>query len=126
MRTTSLVEAMNSVIQRSFPAKTHMFKFAESLRLHEAMKSTDLYQISSGHITNSKLQQIRAADKQRNDRINLLSEMLKSEQISTEEFLDQIGEKYIAPSTVGTYFLFFIHKYIAVNHKMITLACILL
>lgn len=97
MRTTSLVEAMNSVIQRSFPPKTHWFKFVESLKLHEAIKSTDLFQISSGVIENPKLQQVRAEDKRRSEKIDDLSTQLELEQITAFEFLEKMAEKIVVP-----------------------------
>lgn len=75
-----------------------MFKFVENLRLHEAIKTTDLYQISSGQITNPKLQQIRAEDKRRNDKITSLSEKLETEQISPAEFLEQMCESHVETS----------------------------
>lgn len=97
MRTTSLVEAMNSVIQRSFPPRPHIYKFVESLRLHEAMKSTDLFQISSGEITNPKLQQIRIEDKRRYEKIEFLSEKLETGQITAAEFLERMCDSFVVP-----------------------------
>lgn len=97
MRTTSLVEAMNSVIQRTFPPKTHWFKFVESLKLHEAIKSTDLFQISSGEIENPKLQQVRAEDKRRAEKINALSTQLELGEITAFEFLEEMSENIVAP-----------------------------
>lgn len=101
MRTTSLVESMNSVIQRSFPPKPHWYKFVECLRLHEAIKSTDLYQMSSGDINNPKLQQIRAKDKERKEKIQLLLNKLNMEEIDVAEFLEQMCENPVA-APVGT------------------------
>ena len=50
MRTTLPVEAINSVIQRSFPNQTTIFKFTESLKLYESIKTTDLYQLEKQEI----------------------------------------------------------------------------
>lgn len=98
MRTTSLVEAMNSVIQRTFPPKTYWYKFVESLKLHEAMKSTDLYQISSDQIENPKLKQVRAEDKRRAEKIDTLSAQLELEEITAFQFLEKMSEKIVVPS----------------------------
>lgn len=97
MRTTSLVEAMNSFIQRSFPPKPHWYKFVESLRLHEAKKSTDLFQVASREFTNQKLQQIRAEDKQRDEKIKSLSNKLNLKEITAAEFLEQMCESSVVP-----------------------------
>lgn len=96
MRTTSLVESMNSVIQRSFPSKPHIFKFLECLRLHEAMKSTDLFQLASNQISNSKLMQKRAEDKRRNEKIELLSTRLEKKKINAAQFLEHMCESSIS------------------------------
>lgn len=100
MNTTSLVEAMNSVIQRSFPPNPHWYKFVESLKLHEAIKSTDLFQIASGQITNPKLQQIRAEDIQRKEKIGFLSNKLNLEEITAAEFLEQMCDSSV-PTPIG-------------------------
>lgn len=92
MRTTSSIEAMNSVIQRSFPSNTHIFKFVESLRLHESIKSSNLYQLSLGDISNQQLLRRRALDRERDEKIKIFSEKLKDGVISTAEFLKSMTE----------------------------------
>lgn len=87
MPTTSSVEAVNSLIQRSFPKKTNIFKFIEHLKLFESIKSTDLYQLAQGEITSQKLERKRAEDKQRENRIIVCSDKLKNGDISVVEFL---------------------------------------
>lgn len=104
MRTTSSVEPVNSVIQRSFPKKTNIFKFIEHLKLFESIKSTDLYQLAQGEITSQKLERKRAEDKQRENRIIVCSDKLKNGDISVVEFLKLVSKKANFPA-VGTYFI---------------------
>lgn len=87
MRTTSSVEAMNSVIQRSFRTNPHIYQFIENLRLHESVKSTDLYQLTLGSITNPKLKKKRAEDQMRDEKIRMCTDKLQNGNISIAEFL---------------------------------------
>lgn len=89
MRTTSVLEAMHSVIQRTFPQKTHIFKFIENLKLHEATKSTDLYRLSKG----DQIQQKRAEDKERAQKIEKCTEDLERGTITVARFLDLMSKK---------------------------------
>lgn len=104
MRTTSSVEGLNSVIQRSFPAKTHIFKFVDSLKMFEAIKSTDLYQLSTGEITSEQLERRRAVDKKRDEKIKYFSGKLNIGEISIASFLQAMSSKDILPP-VGVYYL---------------------
>lgn len=109
MRTTSVLEAMHSVIQRTFPSKPHIYKFIDNLKLHEAKKATDLYRHSQGDI---KIQQIRAKDKKRAEKIKDCLEKLSKGCISVEKFLELISKrepiaaKKKLTSSVGWYSLF--------------------
>lgn len=102
MRTTSSVEAMNSVIQRTFPEQTQIFKFVNSLRMFESIKSTDLYQISRGYFTNQHLQRKRAEDRKREEKIKTLSTLLNNETISVPQFLESMSANDVLPPN-GTY-----------------------
>lgn len=93
MRTTSSVEALNSVIQRSFPTNPNIFKFIENLRLHESIKSTDLYKLECGNVPDQQLQRKRAEDRKREDKIKMCSEMLKDGEISVAEFLKMMANR---------------------------------
>lgn len=95
MRTTSVLEGMHSVIQRTFPTKPHILKFIESLRLHEATKSSDLIQLLKGNI----IQQIRAEDRERAQKIKKFTEDLEAELISVEIFLDKMSKSKPNSST---------------------------
>lgn len=92
MRTTSSVEAMNSVIQRSFPTNPHIFKFIDNLRLFESIKSSDLYQLTLGDITNQTLLRKRALDRERDSKIKVLSEKLQIGVITVAEFLELMAD----------------------------------
>lgn len=104
MRTTSSVEAMNSVIQRSFRTNPHIYQFIENLRLHESIKSTDLYQLTLGSITNPKLISKRAEDRKRDDKIRICSEKLQNGDISVAEFLKLMANQNSLLG--GAYYIF--------------------
>lgn len=89
MRTTNPVESINSVIQRSFPGRPHIFSFIENLRLHETKKSTDLYNLTQGMISNEQLIQRRKEDQERDQKIKELSGKLENAKISVLAFLKQ-------------------------------------
>lgn len=102
MRTTSSLEALNSVIQKTFPKKTTIFKFAESLRLLESIKATDLYQIGIGKITSPQLERRKAEDKERDKKIKYFTDKLYDGDISVAEFLLEMSDKDIL-ITDGTF-----------------------
>lgn len=104
MRTTSSVEAMNSVIQRQFPTNPHIFKFIENLKLHESIKSTDLYQLGQGTSPNEKMQRKRAEDRVRDDKIKFWSEKLKNGEITVAVFLKSMATESGSQSS-GVYFI---------------------
>lgn len=87
MRTTSSLESMNSQIQRMLPSNAHLYKFIESLKLHESIKSSDLYQLSKKNITNADLERKRVEDKARDEKIKKLSEKMKTGGLSAMDFL---------------------------------------
>lgn len=97
MRTTSSVESVNSVIQRRFPDRTNIFKFAEALKMYEAIRATDLYQLSRSDITTPNLARKRTEDRARDDKIKRYSDSLKEGQISIAKFLDEMSAKDILP-----------------------------
>lgn len=97
MRTTSSLEAINSVIQRSFPGKTNIFKFIESLRLYESRKSEDLHKLSIGEIPYRQLERKRAVDRERERKIVFFSNQLDFGYISVEEFLESMSSHDILP-----------------------------
>lgn len=98
MRTTSLVEAINSIIQRSFPDCTHIFKFVESLKFFDSIKACDLHQISNREITAPKLLQKRAIDRARDEKIQRCTAALNSKEISVAKFLEEVAKKEVLPS----------------------------
>lgn len=91
MRTTSSVEAINSVIQRTFPPKPSIFHFAEFLQFHESCKSTDLYQLIQNDISSEKLQRRRYEDREREKHISCISNMLRCDEITVADFLEEIS-----------------------------------
>lgn len=97
MRTTSSVEAMNSSIHRSFPARTNIFKFSENLRLHESIKSSYMYQLSNGDVTNQRFLRRRKEDIERDLKITFFSTQLKNGTISVSEFLEAMSCKDVLP-----------------------------
>lgn len=102
------MESINSTIQRQFPAQTNIFKFAQQLRLYESIRSFDLYQISTGMITNRKLVWKRKEDREREEKIIFFTEKLKNGVISIAEFLEAMACKDVLPAE--GYKVFKIHK----------------
>lgn len=102
MRTTSSLESLNSVIQRNLSKRTNIFRTAKDLRMHEAIKTSDLYQLSTGEISNQQLARKRAADREREEKIKHFSVLLENNDITVPYFLRVMAGKDILPS-VGTY-----------------------
>lgn len=100
MRTTSSLEALNSVIQRSFPAKTTIYKFTDSLKLHESIKSSDLHSMCEGEIGVEQFERRRKKDRERNAKIRKFTLHLINEEITVSEFLQAISKNDVLP-TVG-------------------------
>lgn len=114
MRTTSPVESINSYIQRTFPGQTNIFKFVDNLKLHETTKASDLFQLSINEISSKQLKMKRKEDQKRQNKINVLTEHLKSGEISAAIFLESMSVKKILPST-GTFFLNLSHMIFTYN-----------
>lgn len=83
MRTTSSIESLNSVIQRKFPKNKNIYSFIESLRLEDAIKTSDFYQILAGNISNQQLQKRRLSDQYRGEKIQF------QRQIPTNKNIDR-------------------------------------
>lgn len=98
MRTTSPVEAVNSVIQRSFPKQTSIFKFTESLKLHESIKATDLYQLEKNDVISPHLERRRKEDRARDEKIRKWSALLNNNEITVTKFLEEMSKKELLPS----------------------------
>lgn len=99
LRTTSQVEALNSTIQRTFPNKPNIFNFIENLRLFDAIKSSDLYQLHLGTISNEKRKKKRLKDQQRDQKINLCTASLQKEEINVLEFLQLMANENLVIGT---------------------------
>lgn len=97
MRTTSSLESVNSVIQRSFPGKTNIFKFIDSLKLYESRKSEDLYKLSNGEMSYRQLERKRRVDREREQKIVHLTSQLKNGYITVASFLEYMSANEILP-----------------------------
>lgn len=97
MRTTSSLEAINSAIQRSFPGRTNIYKFIESLRLYEARRSEDLYKLSTNEISDKQLKRKRAVDRERERKISYFTTKLKNGEISVILFLESMSGNDVLP-----------------------------
>lgn len=98
MRTTSSLESLNSIIQKSFPQQTNIFKFIDSLRLLESIKASNLHQIHCGFISNRQLERKRTADRDRDLKIKHLTKKLMKGKISVDVFLESMSEKDVLPN----------------------------
>lgn len=107
MRTTSSLECLNSVIQKTFPSRPTIFRFIECLKLHEASKAVELYQISKGEINTPKLQRRRKLDREREEKIRFLTTQLNNDKICVADFLVAMSEKDVLPPD-GTHSAFHI------------------
>lgn len=86
-RTTGAVEAVNSSIQRSFVKRPNILQFTDYLRLYDAIKTTDLYQLLRKEILNEEYARKRAEDRKRGQKITHFTYLLKNKEISISEFL---------------------------------------
>lgn len=112
MRTTSSLESENSQIQRSFPQNPSIYQFAEHLKLHESMKSTDMYQLINTEITSERLRRKRKIDRERDIKIKHISAMLKNNQISVENFLEVMSDNEMIPKCGRNKLYFLIFSYL--------------
>lgn len=99
MRTTSSIEALNSTIQRTFPDSSNIFKFIQNLSLFDAIKSSDLYQLTLETGMNAKKK--RFDDQQRHEKIDFCSKCLKNEELNVFEFLSLMADKRIKAVSDG-------------------------
>lgn len=122
MRTTSSLESMNSAIQRKLSKRTNIFRFSKDLRMHEAIKSSDLYQLFEGDISNRQLERKRAADRERDEKIKHFSALLENGYISVPYFLEVMSGKDVLPP-VGSYDFSFLYckKYKNLNCSVYSL-----
>lgn len=93
MRTTSSLEAMNSVIQRTFPSKTNIYKFITNLKMYESIKSSEMYQLFMEGVTSQQLEKRRVEDRLRQEKIKTHTKMMKDGTISVADFLISIFKK---------------------------------
>lgn len=112
MRTTSQVESLNSSIQRSFPSTPNIFSFILNLQLFDSIKSTDLYQLHLGSITNPQLGKRRLEDQERDEKIKLCTDNLKKGEISVQEILMLMADQNIKISSDG------MHIYLSLIYKI--------
>lgn len=61
--------------------------------MHESIKSSEMYQLSMGSVTNQQLERRRVEDRLRQENIKTHTEMLRNEDISVAEFLILIFKK---------------------------------
>lgn len=81
------------MLQRMFPNQTTIFKFIDSLKLLESIKSSNLYQLQLGFNANQQLNRKRKADQQREAKIKMFTTQLRKGEISVAVFLEAMSEK---------------------------------
>lgn len=89
MRTTSALEAFNSVLSRSLPKHANFFKFIDSIKHHEFSRFTDF--LNSIDQTSEPVKKKRKQDQLRDEKIKHCSERLKEGQINFKEFLSTVS-----------------------------------
>lgn len=92
MRTTSSVESMNSVMQRTFQKRPNIFNYVANLKLFESTQSTIMYQLHTNVILNEELKRKRAEDQKREEKIRYFTEKLRNNEISVYKFLMQMAD----------------------------------
>lgn len=100
MRTTSSIESLNSQMNRSFPKRGHIWKFIEQLKFHEYSKARDMHRISKD--TNFEPKRKRKSDRERDEKIKFLSNLLRKKEITANEFLEAMAGKHIFPKNDNT------------------------
>lgn len=90
MRTTSSLESMHSMLNRSLARKKHFFKFIECLRLHESRKADILFSSLNG-IPATRFQR-NAKNQRRNEKIKHFTELLLKKKINAKEFLQAMAD----------------------------------
>lgn len=83
------------MIQRWLPRNTHIYKFIESLKMHESIRSSDLHQVSIGLF---KFERKHKIDKLREKKISYLTASLENGEISVAAFLEAMSGKDILPT----------------------------
>lgn len=88
MRTTSSVESMNAVFGRTFPRRSNIYNFIESLRQFEFSKADRIRQLIDGN----ELPRVkREKDRKRDEKIDRQFALLANNMISMEVFLDEMA-----------------------------------
>lgn len=95
-RTTSLVEAINSQIQRTFPAQPSILQYVEFLKMHESMSSTDLYHLVQEKTPDKEYLRKRPTDRARDKKIKHFSALFGAGDISIGDFLVAMSLKEIS------------------------------
>lgn len=98
MRTTSSIESLNSQLQRTFKRHGNIFKFVESLQLHEYSKVLDIKQLHNSEPA-KQMERRKNSDKERDAKIKYFSGKLEIREIDVTEFLEAMSNKMILPAT---------------------------
>lgn len=97
MRTTSALEAFNSVLNRSLPKHANFFKFIDSIKQHEFSRYTEFSNsIDKCPETRKKK---RKRDQLRDEKISECSMELKEKKIDVKIFLSKMSVRQDFPST---------------------------
>lgn len=116
MRTVSSLESMNSQIGRSFQPHANIFKFIESLKMHEFMKSCEMNNL----ILNTSEKSFRKkhkTDREREDKIKFFTALLERKEVDIGEFLEAMANKAILPSAGAFHIFKFAHIFQIVFFK---------
>lgn len=93
MRTTSSIEAFNSVLNRSIAKRPNFFKLVERLKFHESRKADNFFNLAHDDVPMSQYQPRHMKDRVRNQKINELTEMLTKNRIDVERFLELMADE---------------------------------
>lgn len=91
MRTTSSLEGLNSVLNRSILKRAHFFRFVERLRYHESRKANDMMNLTIDDLPQSQFEPKHMKDRERKEKIKYYTNLLDKKIITVEQFLEEMA-----------------------------------
>lgn len=90
MRTTSSLEASNSVLNRSITKKTNYFKFFERMQTHESRCADRMYNLVHDLLPEKHFEPRHKVDQERAKKININTTLLCKGEMTPAKFLDEM------------------------------------
>lgn len=100
MRTTSSLESMNAVLRRMSNPHPTLFKFIDTIRMHEFSKSIELFELIKSIVPIRKSKKITALDIKLK---KLTTDLEENPDMSPGSFLEEFAKDIILPNTGNAY-----------------------